>query len=69
MKPHPPSNVRAVSQSSGVLKVTWEPPSLPVEGLQCQFRYQSSSAVRAPPEWKVSVLDHNLVKQLVTPVR
>nr|XP_046247693.1 leptin receptor isoform X2 [Scatophagus argus] len=53
VKPHPPTNVKAVSQSSGVLTVTWEPPSLPVEGLQCQFRYQSPSAVRAQPEWKV----------------
>ncbi|XP_058494846.1 leptin receptor [Solea solea] len=53
VKPHPPTNVRAVSRSSGVLRVTWEPPSLPVEGLQCQFRYHSPSTVRAQPEWKV----------------
>ncbi|XP_044056055.1 leptin receptor isoform X2 [Siniperca chuatsi] len=54
VKPHTPTNVKAVSRSSGVLMVTWEPPSLPVEGLQCQFRYVSSpSAVRAQPEWKV----------------
>ncbi|XP_076583053.1 leptin receptor [Chaetodon auriga] len=51
VKPHTPTNVRAVSQSSGVLMVTWEPPSLPVEGLQCQFRYHVPSAVRA--QWKV----------------
>lgn len=62
MKPHPPSNVRAESRSSGVMTVTWEPPPLPVEGLQCQFRYQPTSALRAPSEWKVSVLDHNVVK-------
>ncbi|XP_070687901.1 leptin receptor isoform X2 [Pempheris klunzingeri] len=53
VKPHTPSNVRAASQSSGVLMVTWEPPPLPVMGLQCQFRYHSPSAVRAQPEWKV----------------
>ncbi|XP_045905624.1 leptin receptor isoform X2 [Micropterus dolomieu] len=53
VKPHTPTNVKAVSRSSGVLMVTWEPPSLPVEGLQCQFRYLSASAVRAQPEWKV----------------
>uniref|UniRef100_A0A7N5ZZW8 Fibronectin type-III domain-containing protein n=1 Tax=Anabas testudineus TaxID=64144 RepID=A0A7N5ZZW8_ANATE len=53
VKPDPPSNVKAVSQSSGVLMVTWEPPSLPVEGLQCQFRYHSPSSVRGQPEWKV----------------
>ncbi|XP_033937667.1 leptin receptor isoform X2 [Pseudochaenichthys georgianus] len=53
VKPHTPINVKAVTQSSGVLNVTWEPPSLPSDGLQCQFRYQSPSAVRAQPEWKV----------------
>ncbi|XP_051232121.1 leptin receptor isoform X3 [Dicentrarchus labrax] len=53
VKPHTPTNVKAGSQSSGVLTVTWEPPSLPVDGLQCQFRYHSPSAVRAQPEWKV----------------
>lgn len=57
VKPHTPTNVRAVSRSRGVLRVTWEPPSLPVEGLQCQFRLLSS-AVRAQPEWKV----HNPVR-------
>ncbi|KAF3835362.1 hypothetical protein F7725_027920 [Dissostichus mawsoni] len=53
VKPHTPTNVKAVTRSSGVLNVTWEPPSLPSDGLQCQFRYQSPSAVRAQPEWKV----------------
>ncbi|XP_070764514.1 leptin receptor [Enoplosus armatus] len=53
VKPHSPTSVKAVSRSSGVLMVTWEPPSLPVDGLQCQFRYLSPSAVRAQPEWKV----------------
>uniref|UniRef100_A0A671VRX9 Fibronectin type-III domain-containing protein n=1 Tax=Sparus aurata TaxID=8175 RepID=A0A671VRX9_SPAAU len=53
VKPHTATNVKAVSRSSGVLAVTWEPPSLPVEGLQCQFRYHSPSTVRAQPEWKV----------------
>ncbi|XP_069009275.1 leptin receptor [Embiotoca jacksoni] len=53
VKPHTPSNVKAVSLSSGVLMVTWEPPSLPAEGLQCQFRYHSPSAVKAQPDWKV----------------
>ncbi|XP_049443419.1 leptin receptor isoform X1 [Epinephelus fuscoguttatus] len=53
VKPHSPTNVKAVSRSSGVLLISWEPPSLPVEGLQCQFRYHSPSAVRAQPEWKI----------------
>ncbi|XP_068175396.1 leptin receptor isoform X2 [Antennarius striatus] len=53
VKPHTPMNVKAVSRSTGVLTVTWEPPSLPVEGLQCRFRYHSPSASRALPEWKV----------------
>ncbi|KAM9357750.1 LOW QUALITY PROTEIN: leptin receptor [Symphorus nematophorus] len=53
VKPHTPTNVKAVSQSTGILMVTWEPPSLPVEGLQCQFRYHSPSALRAQPDWKV----------------
>uniref|UniRef100_A0A7N8X959 Leptin receptor n=1 Tax=Mastacembelus armatus TaxID=205130 RepID=A0A7N8X959_9TELE len=53
VKPHPPTNVKAVSRSSGVLMVTWEPPALPVDGLQCQFRYHSPSSVRAQPEWRV----------------
>ncbi|XP_040895895.1 leptin receptor isoform X2 [Toxotes jaculatrix] len=53
VKPHTPTNVKAETRSSGVLRVTWEPPSLPVEGLQCQFHYYSPSTVRAQPEWKV----------------
>uniref|UniRef100_A0A672YTN7 Fibronectin type-III domain-containing protein n=1 Tax=Sphaeramia orbicularis TaxID=375764 RepID=A0A672YTN7_9TELE len=53
VKPHPPTDVKAVS--SGVLAVSWTPPSLPrpVEGFQCQFRYHSPSTVTAQPEWKV----------------
>ncbi|XP_043985748.1 leptin receptor isoform X2 [Gambusia affinis] len=39
VKPYPPTDVMAVSRSGGILRVTWKPPSLPVEGLQCQFRY------------------------------
>uniref|UniRef100_A0A3B3U1I4 Leptin receptor-like n=1 Tax=Poecilia latipinna TaxID=48699 RepID=A0A3B3U1I4_9TELE len=39
VKPHPPTDVTAVSRSGGILRVTWKQPSLPVEGLQCQFRY------------------------------
>ncbi|KAM7409749.1 hypothetical protein PAMA_001305 [Pampus argenteus] len=58
VKPHTPTNVRAVSRSSGVLTVTWEPPYLPVEGLQCQFRHHSLSTVRAHLDWKV----HNAVR-------
>lgn len=54
VKPHPPTNVKAEVQSNGMLMVTWEPPSLPVNGLQCQFQYHSLSFVgRAQPEWKV----------------
>lgn len=54
MKPHPPTNVKATSRSSGALTVTWKPPNLPVGGLQCQFQYHSTSAFRAKPDWKVS---------------
>ncbi|XP_054458403.1 leptin receptor isoform X2 [Anoplopoma fimbria] len=53
VKPHTPTNVKAVSRSTGALMVTWEPPSLPAEGLQCQIRYHSPSAVRVQPEWKI----------------
>ncbi|XP_075872070.1 leptin receptor [Nelusetta ayraudi] len=53
VKPHPPTNVTAVSHSSGVLEVTWKPPSLPDKGLQCQFRYHSPTTVRAQPDWTV----------------
>ncbi|XP_069377751.1 leptin receptor isoform X2 [Paralichthys olivaceus] len=53
VKPHTPTNVEAVSRSSGALLVTWKPPSLPVEGLQCQLRYHSLSMVRAQPQWKI----------------
>ncbi|XP_037553856.1 leptin receptor [Nematolebias whitei] len=49
VKPHTPTKVWAVSRSSGVLMVTWEPPSLPIEGLQCQFRYHSLSVIE---KWK-----------------
>ncbi|XP_034438998.1 leptin receptor isoform X1 [Hippoglossus hippoglossus] len=52
VKPHTPTNVKAVSHSRGALLVTWEPPSLPVEGLQCQLQYHSPSMMRAQPEWK-----------------
>lgn len=64
VKPHTPTNVKAVSRSSGVLMVSWEPPSLPVDGLQCQFRYHSPSVVRAQPEWKVSVSEYLKMSQL-----
>ncbi|KAJ3598823.1 hypothetical protein NHX12_032787 [Muraenolepis orangiensis] len=53
VKPHQPSNVEAVSESRRVLRVRWEPPFLPVEGLQCQLRYHSPSTASAQPEWKV----------------
>ncbi|XP_061539861.1 leptin receptor [Phycodurus eques] len=53
VKPHPPTNVTAVNLRSGVLRITWEPPSFPVQGLQCQFRLRCPSALRAQPEWKL----------------
>ncbi|CAL8254996.1 unnamed protein product [Merluccius merluccius] len=53
VKPHKPSGVKAMSESRRVLRVMWEPPVLPVEGLQCQVRYHSPSAASAQPEWKV----------------
>uniref|UniRef100_A0A8C5BI57 Fibronectin type-III domain-containing protein n=1 Tax=Gadus morhua TaxID=8049 RepID=A0A8C5BI57_GADMO len=54
VKSHKPSNVEGVSESSKVLRVTWEPPLLPVEGVQCQLRYHSPSTVSAHPKWTVS---------------
>ncbi|XP_075341904.1 leptin receptor-like isoform X1 [Odontesthes bonariensis] len=51
VKPHTPTNVRALSKSSGVMKVTWKHPPLPVQGVQCEFRYCLSSNER--DEWKV----------------
>uniref|UniRef100_A0A672IC31 Leptin receptor n=1 Tax=Salarias fasciatus TaxID=181472 RepID=A0A672IC31_SALFA len=36
-----------------VLRVTWEPPSLPAQGLQCQFRYRPKSVLGDQPEWQV----------------
>ncbi|XP_038134313.1 leptin receptor isoform X2 [Cyprinodon tularosa] len=48
VKPHPPADVVAVTQSKGILNVSWTPPPLPVDGLQCQFRYHSLSVI----EWK-----------------
>ncbi|KAK2835249.1 hypothetical protein Q5P01_015733 [Channa striata] len=53
VKPHMPTDLKAESLSTGVLLVSWEPPSLPVEGVQCQFQYHSPSTARAQPEWKV----------------
>ncbi|XP_019730859.1 leptin receptor-like isoform X4 [Hippocampus comes] len=54
VKPHKPSNVKAVNLQSGILRITWEPLPLHVQGLQCQFRYHSPSAIKAQPEWKLS---------------
>lgn len=54
VKPHPPSSVKAVSHSSGVLEVTWTPPGLPPGGLQCQSRYHSPSTMSSQPDWTVS---------------
>ncbi|KAM4548781.1 leptin receptor-like [Odontesthes bonariensis] len=51
VKPHTPTNVRALSKSSGVMTVTWKHPPLPVQGVQCEFRYCLSSNER--DEWKV----------------
>ncbi|XP_034563377.1 leptin receptor isoform X2 [Notolabrus celidotus] len=53
VKPHAPTNVKAVSRSGGVLSVSWEHPHLPVNSLQCQFRYRSTSSVRSRTEWRV----------------
>ncbi|KAJ0032647.1 hypothetical protein NQD34_002728 [Periophthalmus magnuspinnatus] len=52
VKPDPASHVLAVTLSSGLLSVTWDPPSLPVEGVQCQFRYHAPSTM-GQPEWNV----------------
>ncbi|MED6244392.1 hypothetical protein ATANTOWER_008078, partial [Ataeniobius toweri] len=49
VKPNPPTNVTPVSLSSGILRVTWNPPLLPTEGLQCQFRYHTLSVIE---KWK-----------------
>ncbi|XP_054644606.1 leptin receptor isoform X3 [Dunckerocampus dactyliophorus] len=53
VKPHAPTNVKAVSLRSGVLRITWEPPSLPVQELLYQFRLHSPSTIIAQQEWKV----------------
>ncbi|XP_037326276.2 leptin receptor [Pungitius pungitius] len=53
VKPHAPTDVAAGSRSNGVLTVTWEPPSLPADGLQCQVRYYSPSAAKGQPQWKI----------------
>ncbi|XP_077390243.1 leptin receptor [Festucalex cinctus] len=54
VKPHKPSNVKAVNLRSGVLRITWAPPILPVQGVQYEFRYHAPSTIRAQPEWKLS---------------
>nr|XP_057929720.1 leptin receptor isoform X2 [Doryrhamphus excisus] len=53
VKPHAPTNVKAVSLRSGVLRITWEPPSLPVQDLLYRFRLHSPSTITAQQEWKV----------------
>uniref|UniRef100_A0A674MP25 Leptin receptor n=1 Tax=Takifugu rubripes TaxID=31033 RepID=A0A674MP25_TAKRU len=55
VKPHTPTDVKAVSRSGGVLNVTWKRPYLPVE-VQCQFRYHSPSADHPKPDWKVQAI-------------
>ncbi|XP_061681635.1 leptin receptor [Syngnathoides biaculeatus] len=52
VKPHPPTNVTAANLIGGVLRITWEPPSFPVQGVQCQLRLGSPTS-RAQPEWKI----------------
>uniref|UniRef100_A0A3Q2Q696 Leptin receptor n=1 Tax=Fundulus heteroclitus TaxID=8078 RepID=A0A3Q2Q696_FUNHE len=49
VKANPPTDVMAVSRSGGILRVSWSPPLLPAEGLQCQFRYHSLSVIE---KWK-----------------
>ncbi|KAM4575610.1 leptin receptor [Fundulus diaphanus] len=49
VKPNPPTDVMAVTRSGGILRVSWSPPLLPTEGLQCQFRYHSLSVIE---KWK-----------------
>uniref|UniRef100_A0A3P9M4D0 Leptin receptor n=2 Tax=Oryzias latipes TaxID=8090 RepID=A0A3P9M4D0_ORYLA len=51
VKPYTPTNVKAVTLRSGVLSVTWEPPSLPIDGLQYELQYHPLSTVKE--EWKV----------------
>uniref|UniRef100_A0A8C6UAT0 Leptin receptor n=1 Tax=Neogobius melanostomus TaxID=47308 RepID=A0A8C6UAT0_9GOBI len=52
VKPRTVSNITAVSRSSGVLSVSWDPPALPVQGVQCQLRFHAPSSV-GQPEWTV----------------
>ncbi|KAM9797295.1 leptin receptor isoform 1-T2 [Syngnathus typhle] len=54
VKPNKPSDVKAVNLKKGVLRITWRPPSLPVQGVQCQLRFHSPSTTRAQPDWKFS---------------
>ncbi|KAM4738748.1 leptin receptor [Anableps anableps] len=49
VKPYPPTDVTAVSRSGGILTITWKPPPLPVEGLQCQIQYRLLSVFE---QWK-----------------
>ncbi|XP_074524942.1 leptin receptor [Halichoeres trimaculatus] len=52
LEPHIPTNMTAVTRSSGVLLVTWKQPYLEVYDFLCQFRYRLPSSVRAQG-WKV----------------
>ncbi|XP_057698065.1 leptin receptor isoform X2 [Corythoichthys intestinalis] len=49
VKPHAPTEVKAENLKSGFLNITWKPPHLYVDELQCRFRLNSA----APPEWKL----------------
>ncbi|XP_071005936.1 leptin receptor-like isoform X1 [Oncorhynchus clarkii lewisi] len=52
VKPHPPSGLEAVSMPSGVLRLAWVPPELPLYDMQYQVRYALSTG-RAHPFWQV----------------
>ncbi|KAM9762032.1 leptin receptor isoform 2-T3 [Menidia menidia] len=64
VKPHPPTNVRAVSSSSGVLNVSWTNPLLPVEGFQCEFQYRLSTERE---DWKIQSSCRDLWGEVVIP--
>uniref|UniRef100_A0A4W5PUX2 Leptin receptor n=1 Tax=Hucho hucho TaxID=62062 RepID=A0A4W5PUX2_9TELE len=51
VKPHPPSGLEAVSMPSGVLRLAWVPPELPLYDMQYQVRYALSTG-RAHPFWQ-----------------
>uniref|UniRef100_A0A4W5RDW2 Fibronectin type-III domain-containing protein n=1 Tax=Hucho hucho TaxID=62062 RepID=A0A4W5RDW2_9TELE len=66
VKPHPPSGLEAVSMPSGVLKLAWVPPELPIYDMQYQVRYALSTG-RAHPFWQVLALQTESWAEVLEP--